>query len=108
MGGTTAYRGSLADPGAHVPGHGFVAGFDKAFGSNLTLGISGGQSSPEIELDRGSDRSKTRMLQFGGYGRYALNSGRIAINRSPRADLLAERHMRGGRRPRSSLFRILA
>jgi uncharacterized protein with beta-barrel porin domain len=77
MGGTTAYRGSLADPGAHVPGHGFVAGFDKAFGSHLTLGISGGQSSPEVELDRGSDRSETQMLQFGGYGRYALSGGRI-------------------------------
>ena len=48
-------------------------GVDTAVGDNVTLGVSGGQANPEIDMNGTSDQTKTRMLQFGGYGRVKKN-----------------------------------
>ncbi|HKT79156.1 MAG TPA: autotransporter domain-containing protein, partial [Vicinamibacterales bacterium] len=77
MGGSTAYRGLPGDPGADGPSQGFVAGFDRAFGESLTFGISGGQSSPRVELEGSGDRSTADMNQFGVYGRFLRGRSRL-------------------------------
>jgi autotransporter-associated beta strand protein len=77
LGGVTKYRGDGGDSGARVPARGIIGGFDAALGNNWTIGVSGGQLSPEVTLDLGSDRSATDMWQAGFYGRYGHKASRI-------------------------------
>ena len=77
LGGVTNYHASGSDAGARVPTRGMIGGFDAMVGDAWTLGVSGGELSPEVTLDGRPDRTGTEMWQLGLYGRYARNASRL-------------------------------
>jgi autotransporter-associated beta strand protein len=77
LGGLASHRGRAGDAGAQVPMHGLAVGFDGVVTRDLTLGVSGGEASPQVLLNDADDRTRTRMLQVGAYGRYRRSASRI-------------------------------
>jgi autotransporter-associated beta strand protein len=77
LGGSTSLAGTAVDTGARMPTAGVVAGFDRALGRNLTLGISGARNTPEVRQEDVSDNTAARMVHFGVYGRYRAGASRI-------------------------------
>ena len=73
LGGAAVYKGFSVEHGANAPMVGLVVGVDTTVGESVTLGVSGGQANPEIDMNGTSDETRTRMLQFGGYGRVKKN-----------------------------------
>jgi uncharacterized protein with beta-barrel porin domain len=79
LGGLTRYAGNDADPAARAFSRGFAAGYDAAIGRNLIVGGSAADSSPDLELEGVSDRTWSRMLHAGFYGRYTRGASRVAM-----------------------------
>jgi uncharacterized protein with beta-barrel porin domain len=48
---------------------GVMIGVDTRIGESATLGVSGGEANPDVQLSGVDDRTTTRMMQFGVYGR---------------------------------------
>jgi uncharacterized protein YhjY with autotransporter beta-barrel domain len=69
LGGSAIYKGQGVEHGAHAPMIGLVVGVDTTIGENLTLGVSGGEAEPDLQLNSTADETRTHMLQFGAYGR---------------------------------------
>jgi uncharacterized protein with beta-barrel porin domain len=69
MGGAAAYNGQGVEHGARSPMVGVVLGVDTRIGDSGTLGISGGEANPDLELNGADDKTTARMMQVGVYGR---------------------------------------
>jgi autotransporter-associated beta strand protein len=69
MGGTAAYNGQGAEHGARSPMVGVAIGVDTRIGDSVTLGVSGGEADPDVQLTGADDKTTARMMQFGVYGR---------------------------------------
>jgi uncharacterized protein with beta-barrel porin domain len=54
-----------------------VAGVDADVTPHVTLGISGGQASPRLQLEDVDDHGTTHMLQAGAYGRLRYGRSRL-------------------------------
>ena len=61
------------------PTRGLVVGYDAAVGSDFILGVSGSESSPEVQLDDASSQTTSRLLHVGFYGNYNRNASRLAV-----------------------------
>jgi outer membrane autotransporter protein len=54
-----------------------VVGYDAAVGSDFIFGVSGSESSPEIQLDDASSLTTSRLLHVGFYGNYNRSNSRV-------------------------------
>jgi uncharacterized protein with beta-barrel porin domain len=69
VGGAASYSGDRVEHGARSPMIGVVVGVDANMGESAMLGVSGGESNPDLQVSGADDKAQTRMLQFGVYGR---------------------------------------
>jgi outer membrane autotransporter protein len=69
MGGAATYSGEGAEHGARSPMVGVVLGVDARVSDSVTLGVSGGEATPDVQLTDVADNTTARMTQFGVYGR---------------------------------------
>jgi outer membrane autotransporter protein len=69
IGGAAVYDGQGVEHGARSPMVGVVLGVDTRIGDSVTLGVSGGEANPDVQLSSAEDRTTARMMQFGVYGR---------------------------------------
>jgi uncharacterized protein with beta-barrel porin domain len=77
LGGITRYRGNASDAAGRVVNQGLIAGIDRDITPNVTLGVSGGEASPRLQLDNVEDHGTSHMWQAGAYGRVRHARSRI-------------------------------